>query len=58
MLTAQGLANELHRLVERGLAARLDPAEIADALQNELDEIEVVTGTPVRSGLVATPESR
>lgn len=58
MMTARGFADELRRLIGRADHARLDPAEIAGALQNELDEIEVVTGTPVRSGLVATPESR
>ena len=58
MLTAHEFATALHRLVQRGLDANLDAAEIADALQAELDEMDVVTGEPVRSGLVHVPEGQ
>lgn len=49
MLTLTELATALSRLVERAHDAKLDPVEIADALQAELDELDVVTGPAVRS---------
>lgn len=58
MMTARGFADELRRLIGRADHARLDPTEIAAALQTELDEIDDMMGAPVRLGLVTTPESQ
>lgn len=58
MLTLNTLHDELHRLIERGLSAQLDPAEIADALQAELDELDVMTRPVARSGILKEADPR
>ncbi|MEM9737264.1 MAG: hypothetical protein AAF908_11770 [Pseudomonadota bacterium] len=40
MITAPEFATRLHQLVEQGHGANLSPAEMADALQAELDELD------------------
>lgn len=52
MLTLAQLHDELHRLIQRGLDARLDAGEISDALQAELDELEVTAPEAVRSDII------
>ncbi|MEL6477626.1 MAG: hypothetical protein AAFR17_09885 [Pseudomonadota bacterium] len=39
-MTLADFERDVHRLVERALDAQLDPAEIADTLQAELDELD------------------
>lgn len=48
-MTLTDFERELCALVARAQDARLDPGEIADALQAELDEVEVVAGPAVKS---------